>query len=583
MNLWIVGARADPRFCTNHGESGLCSLVAKQLFDSNMRKLIATFFLILILAMSRFVSAGEVSGIVSAASPEASRVGAEVLSRGGNAIDAAVATSLALTVSEPAGSGIGGQTVMLIQLVDQAPFVIHGTTWSPRKLPRNISRGQLTSGRTASTVPSTLKVLSLAHRRYGSHQVSWSELVKPAITLANKGVEIGPFRHRAFRFYGSALKDQKAAASIFLKRGQKTYQVGDKIKQPLLAKTLKRIAKEGAEDFYTGKIAAEIVDDMAKNGGWITAADLANFPEPKIVAPLMAEYRGYEVVTLPPPFGGWVVLQILNIMEQSNIAVDQDNAARRAQLIEAMAIGHGTRKNDPVKSFTRYADNVANKVSDDTAKRLLELYREEAGVEQEGDESGETTHFTIADGLGNVVSVTQSIDSYFGSKVAHPKLGFLYNNYMQSFRLQDDGSPYVIKENEMPLSSMSATIVKRDGKPVLALGSPGSARIISSVAQVTSHWIDIENDIEKAVNAYRVHAVPPVSAYIEGPKIENSLLQALGKAGMQLRRPAYGVSDSHYDPYFGGVHAIAWEKGAWRGAADPRRDGVVTIAETITE
>jgi len=183
------------------------------------------------------------------------------------------------------------------------------------------------------------------------------------------------------------------------------------------------------------------------------------------------------------------------------------------------------------------------------------------------------------DDAGWVVAVTQSIDSYFGAKVAHPTLGFLYNNYMQGFRLEDDGSPYVLKPREMVLSSMTGTIVSKDGQPLLVLGSPGSERIISAVAQVTSHWLDLSRDVKGAVSAYRVHGTPKSAAFIEGPTLSQMLLAGLVRAGFSLERPRYGVSDSYLDPYFGGVHAVAWEGGRWVGAADPRRDGLARTAE----
>ena len=510
-------------------------------------------------------------GIVSSASPEATNAGIQVLKKGGNAIDAAVAISLALGVSEPAGSGIAGQTVMLIQPKDGEPFVIHGTTWSPANIPDNVTKSQLAKGRTASTVPSTLKVLSLAHQKFGSGEIDWSTLVLPAIELAKNGVEIGPFRQRAFRFYGDDLKKQTEANNIFIKVNGTNYQVGEVLKQPILANTLQRLAKDGAEDFYSGKIAQEIAKDMRENGGWITADDLKNFPEPRIIKALSSTYRGHEVVTLPPPFGGWVVLQILNSLEQSNIeSINQDDSNRRLALLNAMRIGHSSRKYTPVSSFTDYNQDISQKISKEEAKRLVEQYKKQTG--------GETTNFSVVDNQGNVVAVTQSIDSYFGSKTVHPTLGFLYNNYMQSFRLEDDGTPFVLKAREMPLSSMSATIVKKGDQPVLVLGSPGSARIISAVAQVSSYWIDVNPSMAKAVDAYRVHLVPDDKAYIEGPVIENSLLIGMGNYGLSLYRPAYGVSDSQYDPYFGGVHALAFENGKWTGAADPRRDGAVGIA-----
>lgn len=511
------------------------------------------------------------AGVVSSATPEATALGVSVLERGGNAIDAAVAVSLGLAVSEPAGSGIAGQTVLLVRHPDGETFVIHGTTWSPSQLPNNVTEEQLRYGHTASSVPSTLMVLDLAQRRYGSGKVSWSELVTPAAELAEQGFVVGPFRQKAFRDYRDDIARQPAAASIFLKADGMPYAPGEVFRQPKLAMTLRRIATAGAADFYSGQIASAIVADMEANGGWITRDDLESFPQPAIVEPLTSTYRGYIVATLPPPFGGWVMLQILNILEQfpQNVLAE-DSSARRLALLDAMRIGHGTRRRNPVPSFTDYQQDVAVKISKTEAKRLL--------AENRGELGGETTHFSVVDAEGWVVAATQSIDSYFGAKVVHPQLGFLYNNYMQGFRLEDDGSPYVLKEKEMVLSSMSGTIVARGDKPVLVLGSPGSSRIISAVAQVTSYWIDIRQDIKAAVGAYRVHGLPEDRSYIEGPEVPNDLLLGIAQHGFVLRRPAYGVADGHLDPYFGGVHAIAFEQGEWVGTADPRRDGRAAYA-----
>ncbi len=512
------------------------------------------------------------AGIVSAATPEATAAGIKILEQGGNAIDAAVAVSLVLGVTEPAGSGLFGQTVMLVQLgAGKKPFVIQGTTYSPNDIPKQVERTQLTSGHTSSTVPSTLRVLDFAKRKFGSDDISWADTLAPAIGYAKEGFVVGPFRHRSFRNSTIALSKQKSARELFVRADNIPYQVGDVFQNPKLAKTLQRLADNGAMDFYRGNIAAEIAADMKKNSGWITANDLRQFPEPKIVAAIQTNYRGYDVYTLPPPFGGWVVLQILNILETSpNSILDADDDSRRLALLDAMHIGHSTRRYDPVPGFHDYHKDIATKISKEEAKNLLSTYHLNRG--------GETTHFSIVDADGMVVSATQSIDSYFGAKVAHPTLGILYNNYMQSFRLVDDGSPYVLAKRQMPLSSMSATIVTRDGVSQLVLGSPGSARIISAVAQITSHWIDIKAGIKSAVDAYRVHAIPNNQAYIEGESISAELLLGLAKRGFDLKRPAYGVSDSQYDPYFGGVHALANEREGWAGAADPRRDGTVGIA-----
>lgn len=528
--------------------------------------------LLLVFKVSTAQAEDTFAGIVSSATPEATAAGVGILERGGNAIDAAIAVSLALGATEPAGSGLFGQTVMLVRLAPNTdPFVIHGTTYSPGTLPSDVERGQLTRGHTASTIPSTLRVLDFAKRNYGSSAVSWADVLAPAIHYASEGFVVGPFRHRAFRNEMSELAEQKAARELFVRSDGIPYQIGDVFKNPKLATTLRRVAADGALDFYRGKIAAEIVADMESNSGWITAEDLSRMPEPEIVPALHSSYRGHDIYTLPPPFGGWVVLQILNILEKSPVsAVDADDDSRRLALLDAMSIAHNTRRYDPVPGFHDYATDIATKISREEAQHLLDAYMQDNG--------GETTHFSIVDADGMVVSATQSIDSYFGSHVAHPTLGFLYNNYMQSFRLEDDGSPYVLAPWQMPLSSMSATILSRNGQTELVLGSPGSARIISAVAQVTNHWVDIGAGVEAAVNAYRVHAVPDKLAYVEGDSISSTLLLGLAKRGFALRRPAYGVSDSQLDPYFGGVHALARQNDVWTGAADPRRDGTVGIA-----
>ena len=493
-------------------------------------------------------------GVVTSATPEATKAGIEILNKGGNAVDAAIAVSLALGVSEPAGSGLGGQTVMLVARPGETPKVIHGTTFAPRATPKNPERALLRAGHTATTVPSNLKVLDRAHREFGSG-LSWPELVAPAINVAEKGFVVGGFRARSFNHYLADLSADPVAARLFLHRDGLPYQEGEVLKQPTLAKTLKRIAKHGAEGFYTGDIAKAIAEDMATNGGWLTLADLAAFPEPPIVDALHGVYRGHDVYTLPPPFGGWVMLHALNsLSDEPQSELSSVSATRDIVLIEALHAAHSTRRKSPIPDWRNPAAALEERLNATPSP------------------PGETTHFTVVDSDGMIVAVTQSIDGYFGAKAASPELGFLYNNYMNSL---DDEGPYAAGPGKAPLSSMSASIVYRRGEPVLALGSPGSARIISAVAQVISYWIDIGENIDEAVGAFRVHATPGNRAYIENPEIERGLLAALSARGFELRRPYYGVARGALDPYFGGVHAIGRENDAWVGAADPRRDGAV--------
>jgi gamma-glutamyltranspeptidase/glutathione hydrolase len=533
----------------------------------------------LVLATMAGAAERRFAGAVSSATPEATAAGIEILEGGGNAVDAAVAVSVALGVSEPAGSGIAGQTVMLIRPPGKEAFVINGTTWSPRSLPPEVSAEQLKYGRTACSVPSTLRVLDLAWRRFGSGEVPWGSLLEPAIRIAEEGWVVGPFRQHAFRFYSEYLVTQPAAARSFMRADGLPYQSGEVFRQPVLARTLRRLAEAGAGDFYDGRIAEQIAADMAANGGWITAHDLARFPEPPVVPALEGSYRGHRVYTLPPPFGGWVVLQALNVLEQtepSQLAVD--DARRRVLLLEALRVAHGSRRGDPVADYVDYREEIANKISKDEARRLLGAHRMRSETHGDEESDGETTHFSVVDGDGLAVAVTQSIDSYFGARVVHPELGFLYNNYMQGFQVDDPAAPYALEPMQMPKSSMSATILALEDQTRLVLGSPGSARIISAVAQTVSYWVDVAQDVESAVAAFRVHVIPPDQAFVEGPELPNQLLAGLADQGFSLRRPAYGVSDGQLDPYFGGIHALAFEQGSWTGAADPRRDGRVGFA-----
>lgn len=539
--------------CREHGYR--LRQAARHNAEMMLRRLVLTLVTLLASAVA-CADDKQFAGIVSSASPEATAAGVTILERGGNAIDAAVAVSLALGVTEPAGSGIAGQTTIILKRPGEFARVIQGTTWSPRAIPESVTEYLLSRGHTAASVPSTLRVLDKAHREFGSGKLTWQDLVQPAIGYAEHGFVVGPFRERSFRRYGAALREHAATASIFVRPDGADYAVGDRLRQPLLAKTLQRIADHGAMDFYQGDIARKIAEDMQANSGWITLDDLEQFPEPQVVDAIRSDYRGYTVETLPPPFAGWVVLRILEELEQAPApSVSEDGDERRLALIDALRTGHGVRRTSPVTDNLDYAEQVEQRI-----------------------QAGETTHFSIVDGDGMAVAVTQSIDSYFGAKVVHPELGFLYNNYMQGFQVDDPSGFRYLAELEMPLSSMSATIVSRNAAPLLVLGSPGSARIISAVAQVSSYWIDVAAGIEQAVAAYRVHVVPDDQAYVEGPELSPRLLHGLAQRDLRLIRPAFGVSDGQLDPYFGGVHALAFENGAWTGAADPRRDGTVESA-----
>jgi gamma-glutamyltranspeptidase/glutathione hydrolase len=515
----------------------------------------------------------KLTGCVAAGTPEAARAGVEILNQGGNAVDAAVAVSLVLGVTEPAGSGIGGQSTFIVHPEGGEPFVLNGTSYSPLHTPTGAMLSDLV-GHRASTVPSNLKVLDFAWRKYGSGHVPWRRLVEPAIRYALEGYELGPFRRRALLRHAACIRKYPEVIRLLLAPDGSVPALGNRVVNRPLGKTLKRIARHGARDFYTGEIAQSIAKDMAEQGGWITEKDLGRLPEPEPIKPIQGTYHGFDVFTLPPPAAGWVVLMALNILEHAPEAVlSSENAERTLWLAEALRIAQRHRRFRPVPDPLDYEEIVSQKTSKEKAKRIVHSLTR-MGL-------GETTHFSIVDRHGTVVGVTQSLNSYFGSKTAHPKLGFLYNDYMREFIAGVERHPYGLRSFAMPYSFMSATVLSLDGSPKLVLGSPGDDRIVSAVVQVLSHWVDIDQGIKAAVRAPRLHAMRHEEVLLEKrPRDENTLL-TLEEAGYTVHLPLSSLFDGSLNPYFGGVNALAKERKGWRGAADPRRDGAVEYTNGI--
>ena len=508
-------------------------------------------------------------GVVSAASPEAAAAGARVLDAGGNAVDAAVAVSLVLGVTEPAGSGIGGQSTFIVHAPGEAAFVVNGTSLSPEGTPLDATLADLTGYR-ASTVPSTLRVLDFVHRRFGSGRVDWARLVEPAVRYAREGYAIGPFRHKALQRYSRSIRRNGVATRLLLGPKGAVPEVGDRVRTPLLGETLARIAGAGAEDFYRGEIARRIADDMRFNEGWITLKDLNDLPEPAVLPAVKGTYRKWDVHTLPPPAAGWVVLMALNILEEAPQGLlATEGAGRLAWLADTLVAANRQRAFRPVADLIDYEEAVAEKASKKKAKRIVRsLFR--FGT-------GETTHFSVADASGMMVGVTQSLNSYYGARVSSPKLGFLYNDYMREFIAGAHSHPFALRPGAMPYSSMSATVLSKEGEPILVLGSPGDLRIISAVVQVISHWVDVGAGIEAAVHAPRLHVAREDEVLLETRPGDLDALLHLELRGFSVLQPMSSLFSGELNPYFGGVHAVAKEEGRLVGAADPRRDGAVVL------
>lgn len=505
--------------------------------------------------------------VIAAGSPEAAEAGAAVLEEGGNAFDAAVAISLSLGVTEPAGSGIGGQGILIVHPPEGDPFVIQGSSFSPSRTQPDATLPELVEHR-ATTVPSLLRVLDFMWRTYGSGKIPWHRLVEPAIHHARVGYPLGAFRRRALLRHARAIRSSGVATKLLLAPDGSVPEQGAVLRNPILGDTLERIAFHGTEDFYRGEIAREIVSDMERHDGLITREDLEQVPEPPVVPALRGSYRGWDVFSVLPPASGWVLLLALNVLEQApegEVAVD--GPARLVWMTESLFHAHRVRVYRPIPNLANYGDAIASRTSKERAIRIVRsLVRFD---------HGETTHFSILDRDGTAIGMTQSLNSYYGAKAASPKLGFLYNDYMHEFVVGLVNHPFALRPKAPPYSSMSATILARGRKPELVLGSPGDERIISAVVQVASHWADIGAGIEAAVAAPRIHVLRDVEVMLERKPEATTSLLALERRGYVLYQPLSSLFAGELNPYFGGVHAAAREDGELRGAADPRRDGAV--------
>lgn len=520
------------------------------------------------------------NGVVAAAKPEASEVGVEILKKGGNAIDAAVATGFALGVLEPNASGIGGGGFMLIRFAKTGEEVfIDFRETAPQKAQADFFQvdadgkplnNESTIGGKAVGVPGEVAGLLTALEKYGT--MSREEVLQPSIDWAETGIPVTVNLESIIKDNFDKLTMFEASKDLYLKEGL-PYELGDTIKNPDLANTLKVIAKEGKDGFYKGKIAKAIVDEVQKQGGIISTEDLAKY-EVKMRKPVKGTYRGYEIVSAPPASsGGTHVVELLNIMENYDLkSLGFNTADSWHAWAEGMRLIFADRSK--YMADTDYVKvPLAGLTSKDYAKTLYEKIDMNAAAKEAeaGDpwkyESGSTTHYSIMDKEGNMVAVTKSINYFFGSGVTVPDTGIILNNHMDDFT-PTPGASNSVGPGKRPLSSMSPTMVLKDGKPVMTIGSPGATRIITTVALTISNIIDHGMNIQDAIIAPRICQFASGTLKIEG-KIPQEVQDALTKRGHELE------VKNDLDPYFGGVHGVMIndETGELHGGADPRRDG----------
>jgi gamma-glutamyltranspeptidase/glutathione hydrolase len=472
------------------------------------------------------------SAMVASQHELASQIGVDVLKKGGNAIDAAIAVGFALAVVYPEAGNIGGGGFMLIRKANGESTVIDYRETAPAAATRDMyvnkdgklieGEGSSTLGYRASAVPGTVAGFEMALKKYGSGKLKWADLIRPSRMLARDGYVLSYRLADQLVRYKRDLSKYPDSNRIFLNDG-KMFREGDRFVQPELARTLERLERHGASEFYTGRTAELIAADMKANNGLITLEDLKNY-KAKERTPLRGTYRGHEIITMPPPSsGGIVLLQVLNMLEGDDVkSLGHNSAAKYHLLAEAERRSFADRAEymaDP--DFVDVP--VARLIDKEYARqRRANIGSEKASSSRDikhgqvtGSEGTETTHYTVADAAGNVVSNTYTINDIYGSAVTIRGTGILMNDIMDDFAARPgvpnlfglvQGERNKVEALKRPLSSMTPTIVmQKDGTPWFALGARGGPRIISAVLQTVINVIDHGMNMQQAIDAPRIH------------------------------------------------------------------------------
>lgn len=533
-------------------------------------------------------------GMVASTSRIASEVGCDVMRRGGNAVDAAIATAFALAVTYPAAGNLGGGGFMMIRLKTGATTAIDYREMAPQAATRNIyqdkngnlikGEGSSTVGYRAAGVPGTVAGMELALKKYSSGRLTWTQLIEPARKLAADGFPLTHALNRGLSSEQKLLNSYEDSRRIFLNNG-KFYNDGDTLRQPELAQTFARLQRNGAREFYEGETARLIGADMKRHNGLMTLEDLKNYVAKERV-PLRSTYRGYEIISMPPPSsGGAVLIEILNILEGYDLAKMNPSssekyhvlteAMRRAFADRAEYMGDTDFVHVPIAGMIdkAYAARQRASINMERASTSAEI---RAG-KPAGYESEETTHFTVVDADGNCVSNTYTLNGGFGSGATAKGTGFLLNNEMDDFAAKPgvpnaygliQGERNAVAPRKRPLSAMTPTFVMRkDGTLWFAIGSPGGPTIIDTVLQTIINIVDHDMNIQQAIDAPRIHHqwLPDEIVY-EPYGLSGDTVRALLSRGHKLiEKPRY----------MGDAQGIMIEEktGVRLGASDPRNDG----------
>jgi gamma-glutamyltranspeptidase/glutathione hydrolase len=532
-------------------------------------------------------------GVVASQHDLASDIGVEVLRKGGNAVDAAVAVGLALAVVFPEAGNIGGGGFMLIRRPDGRTLVIDYREMAPAAARREMfidRRGEVikgdggsTLGYRASGVPGTIAGFDLAFRKYGSGKLTWRELLEPACLLAERGYVLSEELADRFLEYKDSLERYPESKRIFLKNGS-SFQPGEVFRQPDLGRTLRRIQKVGASEFYRGVTARLIAADMKANEGLVTLADLRTYRAVER-GTIEGTYRGNRIVTVPPPSsGGAVLLESLNILEAYDLAgLRPDGAEKYHLLTEAFRRSFADRSaffgdpefvSVPVSELISKEYAAKKRTGIDLTKATPSKAITAGPVAMR--EGMETTHYAVADSTGGVVSNTYTINDLFGSRVTAKGTGILLNDEMDDFASRPDkpnlygliqGAANAVQPGKRPLSSMTPTLVFRpDGSFWFAVGARGGPRIITAVLQAIVNIVDHNMELQAAIDQPRIHHqwLPDEILFEEGALAADSR-ERLAAMGHDFAKKA--------EPLAGVVAIMMDGEGRMSGAVDSRRDG----------
>lgn len=525
-------------------------------------------------------------GMVSSASRLASQAGADALKQGGNAVDAAIATAFALAVTWPTAGNIGGGGFLVYHGNDgeattfdfREKAALAATERMYLGLDGQVANNSNHFGPLAVGVPGTVAGMWLAHQRLGS--LPWEDLVQPAVDLARNGIPITYALASGFMRNASRLKQYPSSERKFFKADGSNYELGDTWYQPDLAHTLELIRDNGADGFYRGENAARLAGFMADIGGIITEQDLAQY-EAVEREPIRGTYRDYEIVSMPPPSsGGVAIVQMLNILEGYDLAALGHNSADYLHVLtEAMRRAYADRAEhlgDPDFNEGMPLDRLMDKDYAAELRSTISMERKSESSPElfaQAYESEETTHFSVVDSEGNMVSMTYTLEFGYGSAIVVEGGGYLLNNELGDFNavpgLTDERgnigtAPNLVAAEKRPLSSMTPTIVARNGQPVFAVGSPGGKTIINTTMQLILNVIDHGFNIAESVEAGRIHHqwLPDFTS-IESNALSPDTIKLYEAKGHEVR--ARGSQGAAMGVYYDRAN------GLFMGASDSRR------------